>query len=105
MASENPGQRAWRCGCSLDVGQRKGYRSASGRGAWSGGGGVGISTTSEHKGQYISNKEKRCGGGHGRAATRAPSPRPHPPLPLLYGLGGPIRPIVGAGGERMRWVG
>src|SRR5467141_3221345 len=53
------------------------------------------------KSQYISNKEKRCGGGDGRAATRAPSPRPHPPLPLLYGLGGPIRPIVGASGERM----
>jgi hypothetical protein len=34
--------------------------------------------------QFQENKEKRYNGGHGRAATRAPSPRPHPPLPLLY---------------------
>src|SRR5438132_10880243 len=40
--------------------------------------------TGSHKGQYLSNKEKRGRGGCGRAATRAPAPRPHPPLPLLY---------------------
>src|SRR5438874_7733445 len=47
--------------------------------------------------KWTEAKREKRGGGHGRAATRAPSPRPHPPLPLLYGLGGPIRPIVGAG--------
>src|SRR5436305_1843101 len=36
----------------------------------------------DHKGQHISNREKRGGGGHGRAATRAPTP--HPCLPRPY---------------------
>jgi hypothetical protein len=47
--------------------------------------------------QFQENKEKR-GGGHGWAATRTPAP-------TLHGLGGTIRCIVGASGERMRWVG
>ncbi len=41
-----------------------------------------------------------------RQDSRAPSPRPHPhPTPTTHGLGGPLRRIVGASGERMRGVG
>src|SRR2546421_12486406 len=46
--------------------------------------------------QYLSNKEKRSDGGHGWATTKEPT---------IHGLGGPIRCIVGASGERMRGVG
>src|SRR3954452_4122651 len=74
--------------------------------------------------QFQENKEKRCGGEHRRAASvrasQAPllalpvpqtgfkSPVPtstSSPAPTIHGLGGPIRRIVGASGERMRGVG
>ena len=53
--------------------------------------------TGDHKGQYRTNKEKRC-GGRGRATTRARHPAPSPRSPLLYAESASPRPcIVGAG--------
>src|SRR5437667_1437568 len=58
-----------------------------------------VGTDGQHKGQYLSNKEKRGGGGHGRAAIPVPQtgfkgPIPtstSSPAPTILGLSGPIR--------------